>query len=443
MQDFAEFLSDLKDQFYFCKNVTESIFRAAERVHGSLRKKLEEICFLLEEEDMGNVMSAEWSHGNGKFLRVFQVQCRSAVQYGSGKNGTESTFVRNMTELRRDVQEECYQRLEGMYLFSGMGVVTVLPMVFLPFIRWFGNITMEELAAFYEGRLGQAMVVVFVVITVVCYLLLLLIRQPDKRVYRRPEVIQRLFLHKNRCCGMPMRQGSAFERRGEQRLSDAGIEGNGTQYWSVCIFCGIVLAVFSVIVFPAVSVSARILLFFCGAVIGMAGGMGFYKYLGYLRRLGMRGEVLGLQATILLLTDVPNITVMGILDVLGDCGELFQKQLLRCANEYVSEDVGALERLFYNAEHPAFRELTARILASERIGIKTAFEEVARDRSFFREQIRLDREQEQKKKAANAQLMVFLPMVFLLFAYLIVPFLGISMRQMGDIFREMEQIRYF
>ena len=65
------------------------------------------------------------------------------------------------------------------------------------------------------------------------------------------------------------------------------------------------------------------------------------------------------------------------------------------------------------------------------------------DRVFFREQISLEREQEQKKKAANAQLMVFLPMAFLLFVYLIIPFLGISMKQMGNIFREMEQIRYF
>ena len=120
----------------------------------------------------------------------------------------------------------------------------------------------------------------------------------------------------------------------------------------------------------------------------------------------------------------------------------FQKRLLRCADEYAAEDVEALEQMMETAEHPSFRELAARLLASERIGIKAAFEELAADRSFFREQIRLDREEEQKKRAANAQILTFLPMVFLLFAYLILPFLGISMKQMGDIFREMEQIRY-
>ena len=94
------------------------------------------------------------------------------------------------------------------------------------------------------------------------------------------------------------------------------------------------------------------------------------------------------------------------------------------------------------AEHSSFRELVARLIASERIGLKAACEELDADCSFFREQIRLDREEEQKKKAANAQVMVFLPMLFLLFAYLILPFLGISMKQMGEVFREKEQIRY-
>ena len=157
----------------------------------------------------------------------------------------------------------------------------------------------------------------------------------------------------------------------------------------------------------------------------------------------MKGEVLQLQSVVLLLTDVPNITIMGVLDVLGVCGELFQRKLLRCADEYGAEDVVALERMLETAEHPSFRELVARMIASERIGIRAAFEELAVDRSFFREQIRLDREQELKKRAANAQVMVFLPMFFLLFAYLIIPFLVFSLSQMGDIFREMEQIRYF
>lgn len=442
LQHFAEFLSDLKDQFYFCKNVTESIFRAAERVPGSLRKRLEEVCFLLEEEDMRTAMSEEHLHGSGKFLGLFLVQCRSAVQYGSGKSGTESVFVRNVTELRRDVQNECYQRMQAMYLFAGMGVVTVLPMIFLPFIRWFGCITMEELETFYKGSAGRAVVAFFGLLTVGCYFLLCLIRQTDKRLYRRPAVLRRLFLRKGYEQRDSWFRGGLLEQRGKERLSSAGIEGSGMQYWTVCCVCGSVMMLFSLLAFSGVSFFPKTIIGVGGFVTGLCIGMGFYKYVAYLRRLGMKGEVMGLQSVVLLLTEVPNITIMSVLEILGSCGEVFQKKLLRCADEYAAEDAEALERLVNTAEHPAFRELAARLLAGERIGIKAAFEEFAMDRSFFREQICMEREQEQKKKAANAQVMVFLPMLFLLFAYLIIPFLGISMKQMGDIFREMEQIRF-
>lgn len=443
LQQFAEFLSDLKDQFYFCKSVTESIFRAAEQMPGSLRKRLEEVCFLLEEENMGTVLFEKLESGYGKFLKLFLVQCQSAVQYGSGKNGTESVFVRNMTELRRDVQNECYQRMQAMYLFSGMGVVAVLPVVFLPFIRLFGSVTMEELDMFYEGRTSRVIVTVFVLLTVGCYFFLYLIRRTDKRLYQRPVIIKRVLGRAAYRRWSSYFCGSMIEQIGARRLSDAGIEGNGMQYWTLCGVFGFITAIFSALVFSVAAMWAKAVVFLCGFTCGFFLTMGFYKYLSYLRRLGMKGEVLGLQSMVLLLTDVPNITIMGVLEVLGACGELFQKKLLHCADEYAAEDVEALERMMETEEHPVFRELIARMIASERIGIKSAFEEFATDRSFYREQIRLDREQEQKKKAANAQVMVFLPMFFLLFAYLIIPFLGISMKQMGDIFREMEHIRFF
>jgi len=235
---------------------------------------------------------------------------------------------------------------------------------------------------------------------------------------------------------------SMFERWGKQRLMAVGMEESGMQYWSVCGFFGVIMALLALFVFRTLSPGEALFLFCGGFLGGVGAAMGLYQYMAYLRRLGMRGEALGLQSVVLLLMNVPNITMMEVLDALGACGELFRKRFLRCAVEYAAEDTKALERMQEAAEHSSFRELVARLIASERIGLKAAFEELDADCSFFREQIRLDREEEQKKKAANAQVMVFLPMLFLLFAYLILPFLGISMKQMGEVFREMEQIRY-
>lgn len=443
LEHFAEFLSDLKNQFYLCKNVTESIFRAAEQVPGSLRKRLEEICFLLEEDAAGTALTEVNFPEHLKYVRLFGIQCQSAIRYGSGKKGAESVFVKNMTELRRDVQNECYQRVQAKYLFAGMGVVAALPVVFLPFIEWFGKITMEELQKFYESRTGSIIVAVFVILTICCYVALCMIRQTDKRVYQRPRFVERFFSGNSMRWITEYCKGSRLEKIGERYLEKVGIEASGMQFWTLGGSIAIVLGVTFFILLQGIPMEEQLFVSVLGEITGIVLGAGFYSYIGYLRRLGADVEILNLQAMILLLIDVPNLTLMKLLDTLGSYGELYRKKLLRCADAYAAEDVKSLEQLFEEEENPAFRQLAGRILASERVGLKAAFSEMAADRHFFREQLKLDMEQERKEKAANAQVIAFLPMMFLMFAYLILPFLVVSLEQMGQIFKEMEQIRYF
>lgn len=399
LEHFAEFLANLSYEFYVCKNVTESIFRAAERVPGILKGKLEEICFLLEGEDMENA-AAEYQYPKHlKYLKLFLIQCQNAVQYGSGRPGTESVFVRNMTELRRDVQNECYKRSQAAFLFAGLGLVAAVPVVFVPLVRKFGTANMQELKEFYEGTAGRLTVTLLFVVTVCSYVLLTIVRKTNSTVYQRPKYACAAAAGGLSLC-------TAWSMRGE---------GAG---W-------IVLAVL------------------LGSVFGTAAVMLFYRYLEYLRKIGMGGEVLGLQSVVLMLYDVPNMTILKLLAALEDYAELFRDILVRCTDRYASEENKALELLREEETYPAFRQLAGRLAVSERIGLSCAFSEIAADRQFFREQQRLDMEQELKKKAANAQVLAFVPMAVLLFFYLILPFLMASVGQMTEIFREMEQIQYF
>lgn len=349
LEQFAEFLSDLKDYFYVCKNVTESIFRAAERVPGDLRKRLEELSFLLETDAWGITATEETVAGKLRYMRAFVIQCRSAIRYGSGGNGTESVFQKNMTELRRDVQEECAAKTASMYAFAGLGVITGVGAVFPPFIRKFGEFTIQGPASFYGGVGGYVTITAFLLITVFCYLFLQTIRQSEE-LLRMP-------------------------------------------------------------------------------------------YPVFFRKLGRGSEVMELQAMILLLLDVPEITVSDILDVLCSVAQRFRVPLLRCKDAYHADDIAALQQLYEEVRYPPFRRLIARLLMSDKVGLREAFSDLATDRRYMRGQLRMQREQERKKKVVYAQITAFVPLFFLLFAYLILPFLTMSLGQMGQIFQQMEQFR--
>lgn len=443
LEHFAEFLSNLKYEFYLCKSVTESIFRAAEQMSGSLKKRLEELCFLLEGEEAGNMIAEYRCPRYLKHLKLFFVQCQNTVQYGSGNSGAESEFARNMTELRRDVQNECYKRSQANFLFAGMGVITSIPIVFLPLIKQWGSTNMSELKSFYEGTPGKLTAMVLGLVTMCSYGLLMLLRRVDGTVYQRPAFLCRIFDYSFFRKVAKRFEGRPAEEKARIRLYDAGIYRSGTEYWFICGASAVFLALCTGWMLRRVNfwwIAAGV---FFGGVFGATVMIGVYRYFGYLRRLGMEGEVLGLQSVILLLFEVPNMTILKLLGILEEYAELFRRSLAHCTDQYVSEETEALIRLRVAETNPAFRQLASRIAVSERIGLSRAFSEIAADRQFFREQQRLDMEQELRKRSANAQIVAFAPMMFLLFAYLIIPFLVASFGQMREIFMEMEQIRFF
>lgn len=378
-----------------------------------------------------------------KQLKLFMIQCQNAILYGSGKKGKESVFVRNMTELRRDVLNECLKREQASFLFAGLGVIAAIPVLFIPIVRKWGSENMPELLNFYNGLPGRAAAVTTILITAVCYVFLSLVRNVNSSVYRRP-----LFLRKMFECSFFEKmgewlQGRKPEKWARRQLEKAGIYQNGTEYFLACVVCGMFLCIGSFPVTygekPGVVLLTALFAFFAGCT----GMMGVYAYLAYLRRLGINGEVLGLQSIILMLFEAPNMTIAGILETMEEYAVIFQRELRNCADRYAAEEGEALKHLIDTGKNPEFNRLIHRLHISERLGLFHAFSELAADRQYFREQQRLDTEQELKKRAANAQVVAFVPMFFLLFAYLIFPFLAASLSQMSEIFSEMNQMKLF
>lgn len=441
LMEFADFLSEMKEEFSLCKSVTEAIFRTSEAASAALRPYLEKIVYFLEDEETD---VSEFTYpGHLKQMKLFLIQCRNAVWYGSGKHAEESVFVRNMTELRRDVLNECTKRSQTEYLFAGLGLVSAAPAAFFPVVRSWGMKNMPELADFYRGMAGKIVVLLLFLCTIGSYFLMRLLRRSNGALYHRPEFLER-FLNLSFFENLEKRAaGGAFERFGRKQLKRAGMEKNGMEYWFLAGVAGIVLGFVYVLVLWDISFPVLFFGAFVSFVLGVLGTMAIYRYLSYLRGLGITGEVLGLQSIILLLFEAPNMTIGKLLETMGEYAEIFRRDLLFCADRYAAEESEALAMLTEESLPQEFRRMTKKLQISERLGLVPAFAELSADRQYFREQQRIDTEQQLHKRVANAQVLAFLPMFFLLFAYLIFPFLAASLGQMSEIFGEMNQMRAF
>lgn len=438
---FSCFLSDLCYEFYLCKSVTEAIYRAGEKVEGELKTRLEEINRILEEEESENALTDFRYPRHMKQLKLFLVLCRNAVQYGSGSNEDDSVFARNITELRRDVQNEEMKREQASFLFSGLGFIAAVPITFIRAVQDWGCTNMEQLQEFYAGLAGKSIAVAIGVVTVLCYLFLYLVREVDSRLYKRPFLLRRFYeLGAIQWISSRMENHPA-EQRARKRLLAAGIDRNGAEYYISCIVLGSVFSFGMLFVVFRESYKIAIPALVGAFAVGYLAMMITYRYLAYLKNLGVNGEVLGLQSIILMMFEAPNMTIGTLLETMEEYAVIFQRELLNCSDRYASEENEALKSLMAENLPQEFRRLAHRLYLSERLGLRRAFSELAEDRQFFREQQRMDTEHELKRRAINAQVVAFVPMFFLLFAYLIAPFLIASLKEMSEIFQEMSQMK--
>lgn len=435
-------MSNVCYEFELSKSVTEAVYLSTEKTNGQLRRRLERIGRILEEDAEQELTEVRFPRYL-KQLKLFLIQCRNAIMYGSGKKGKESVFVRNMTELRRDVLNECLKREQASFLFAGLGFVSAVPVLFLSLVKSWGSGNMPELLTFYNGTAGKAIAVVTILVTIICYVFLSLVRKVDGSMYRRPWVVSAFFESRPAEYFSNVFPKGRAENWARKQLEAAGIYRKGSEYVLACGTCGILLSLLVFLIVrgerPGIVTGSSIGAFLLGGM----GMMGFYRYLAYLKNIGVNGEVLGLQSIILMLFEAPNMTISKLLETMEEYAVIFRRDLLSCADRYAAEEGDALQRLIGTTDYSEFKRLLHRLHISERLGLFHAFSELSADRQYFREQQRMDTEQELKKRAANAQVVAFLPMFFLLFAYLIIPFLVASLSQMSKIFSEMNQMKMF
>ena len=140
-------------------------------------------------------------------------------------------------------------------------------------------------------------------------------------------------------------------------------------------------------------------------------------------RLGMNGEVVQFHSIILMLMYLDNISILTILETMEIFAGIFKTSIQECINDFNSGSEEALIRLKEKETCEVFRRLVDNLLVSDKIGIIKAFDEIAADRLYFSERRKQENEIVLKKKADNATLIAYIPLMLIMIAYLIAPFI--------------------
>ncbi len=157
-----------------------------------------------------------------------------------------------------------------------------------------------------------------------------------------------------------------------------------------------------------------------------------------LREMEKENEIMQFQSIILMLMYIERVDVQTILEWLARFSYAFKEPISTALNNYEAGAFEALEELKEQVPHKDFKRITEQLQAAvERISIRSAFDELETERSYYYEKRKSANEALIMKKVSYGKVLGFTPMVILIGGYLICPLMVVSFMQMMQYFSQM------
>ncbi|WP_178019382.1 hypothetical protein [uncultured Paenibacillus sp.] len=161
----------------------------------------------------------------------------------------------------------------------------------------------------------------------------------------------------------------------------------------------------------------------------------------WVRLMDMRHEVYQMLTLIAILRELERISPEEILEWLASYAVIFRLPMQKCLLNYAHSPEDALLELKREVVLEEFQRLADKLLlASEKLTVADAFDDLDSDMSYQFERRRLDYEKSLDAKAGWGRMIGFTPMYALVFAYLVVPLIWMSFEQMSLYFEQLQKL---
>lgn len=155
----------------------------------------------------------------------------------------------------------------------------------------------------------------------------------------------------------------------------------------------------------------------------------------------MEDEVIQFQTIIMMIAFFERTTIYSILEWMNEFAVIFRDGITTCLNHMNAGDEDALDALIEEENFPMFTMLIENLKMSDRVGVSQAFNNIG----IVRENFQLTREQSTqlrvKGNATIASLLVLVPFLFVIFGFLVYPYMTESNRQMTEALTEVQSER--
>lgn len=175
---------------------------------------------------------------------------------------------------------------------------------------------------------------------------------------------------------------------------------------------------------------------------GYAMPVGIRWFRRHMRHMEMKHEVDQLQVVIGMLVGMERMSVEQLLMWMEQFARIFREPLQTCLLHFEHGSEQALAQLKEDALFlPFIRTIEKLELAMQHLPIKQAFDDLESEQAFAREQRKQEYEQLIEQKAGWGRLIGFAPLMALIFGYLVIPLVMVSLHQMTAYYDQLQRIQ--
>lgn len=169
LKQFNEFISDIRHYYYINGSIEDALLSAIDLADREMKLHANKIYEILISENIEEEVIKYNSTTQNNFLKMFLAQCVTVITYGDKEINNESLFLKNLINLKTDISNEIRKRKQIQFLFMGIGLMVITPVMFLDIVRRWATSTFTDLYDFYYGERGIVLMVLIFALTIIIY----------------------------------------------------------------------------------------------------------------------------------------------------------------------------------------------------------------------------------------------------------------------------------
>lgn len=186
-----KYMGDVRHYYHIGSMVEEAIYDSLEDAPYEISLHMQQIYDVLTAEEEEEIEKYKELTPN-KYLKAFLALCQITMEYGDAIQGGKSLFLTNINHLRNEIYIELLKRDKIRYTFSGLIMLTILPVFFLKWIEDFSISNLPELAKYYHGQYGIIVSIVIFLMTIFVYALIVALKEEQKIIKSQHLILKKI-----------------------------------------------------------------------------------------------------------------------------------------------------------------------------------------------------------------------------------------------------------